>query len=138
MEQMMKMKVAELLFEKVDNHQTQMYNHRAKLRMSLCELVRHLQGSDEGYINLYDEDYPIYVNTGINNDAEVLYGVRVKVEKDDDHEHLSLHLYTDSSDIDRMTDDWKSGWFYEGVYYDGNYSDIADAVEHYIRNYYLK
>lgn len=137
MEQMMKMKVAELLFEKVDNHQTQMYNHRAKLRMSLCELVRHLQGSDEGYINLYDEDYPIYVNTGINNDAEVLYGVRVKVEKDDDHEHLSLHLYTDSSDIDQMSDDW-SGWFYEGAYYDGNYSDIANAVEHYIRNYYLK
>lgn len=137
MEQMMKKRVAKLLFEKVDDHQTQMYNHRAKLRISLCELVRHLQGSDEGYIKLYDEDCPFYVNIGLYDNDEVLYGVRVKVEKDDDHEHLSLYLYTDSSDIDRMTDDW-SGWFYEGVYYDGNYSDIADAVEHYLRNYYLK
>lgn len=136
MEQMLKKRVAELLFEKVEDHQTQMYNQRNKMRLSLCELVRHLQGSDEGYIKVYDEYNPIYVPTGINNDAEVLYGVRVRVEKDDDHEHLSLYLYTDGSSINQMSDDW-SGWFYEGAYYDGNYGDIIDAVDHYIRNYYL-
>ena len=137
MEQMMKMKVAELLYQRVDDHQSQMYNHRFKMRMALCELVRHLQGSDEGYIKLYDEDCPFYVNAGINND-DLLYGIRVKVVKENNgDERLSMYLYTDGSDIDQMTDDW-SGWFYEGAYYDGNYSDIADAVDHYIRNYYLK
>ena len=132
MEQMMTKKVTELLCQMVDYHQTKMYHHRIKMRMALCELVRHLQGSDEGYINLYDEDSPIYVNMATYNDGEVLYGIRVKVENDGDDEHLSLYLYTDSSDIDQMSDDW-SGWFYEGAYYDGNYGDLFEAVENYIK-----
>ena len=133
MEQMMTKKVTKLMYQMVDDHQTKMYHHRIRMRMALCELVRHLQGDVEGYINLYDEDSPIYVNTGINNDGEVLYGIRVKVEIDEGgDEHLLLYLYTDGSDINQMTNKW-DGWFYEGVYYDGNYADLFEAVEIYIK-----
>lgn len=132
MEQMMTKKVTKLMYQMVDDHQRKMYHHRIKMRMALCELVRHLQGDVEGYINLYDEDSPIYVNTGLNNDGEVLYGIRVKVEKDGDDEHLLLYLYTDGSDINQMTNKW-DGWFYDGAYYDGNYGDLFEAVENYIK-----
>lgn len=132
MEQMMTKKVTKLMYQMVDDHQTKMYHHRIKMRMALCELVQHLQGGDEGFINLYDEDRPIYVNTSLNNDGEVLCGIRVKVEKFGDDEHLLLYLYT-GGDINQMSNKWDD-WFYEGAYYEGNYADLFEAVENYIKN----
>ena len=133
MEQMMTKKVTKLLYKMVDDNQIKMYIYRNNLRVSICELVRHLQGSDEGYINLYENGRYNSVNCGIDGSAEILYGIRVKVEKDGNDEHLSLYLYTDSSDINQMSDGW-DGWFYEGAYYDGNYGDLFEAIDNYIND----